>query len=412
MIIGPLNSRAEGDTTVVSAPIQTDSACLDLQYALPRGPLNNRVDPFVAAALLPAMKLGQPLQIAGRASRKLLRAIATIQQIFHCWDPSLQLVPISVETESEAVPAGRRGVGCLFSGGVDSFYTVLKHLEEIDSLILVHGFDSAVEDQDIQREVARSLGEAASELGKPLIEVKTNVRAFLDPYVSWEFTHGAAAASVALLLAPLFSKIYIASTFSYAELIPWGSHPLLDPLWSTEDMELVHDGSETARVHKTMHIATHPTALRHLRVCPENRGSVTNCGRCGKCLRAMVALELIGALERCPTLAVPLSVDAVAQMDLTETHARVLAEELLEELEARGGDPAMGQALRTALARVQPRIIERQQEEITRLAQGLTSTQAWARELEAAAIARDRDLARINRMLPVKLARRVRRLLP
>ena len=388
MIIGQLNSRVEGNAAIMSAPIQSGSASFELQYTAPGGALVDRADPLIAAALLPAMQLGQPLQVTGTASPQLLRAIPTIQQIFHCWDSHLQLVPVQVETESIARYAGTRGVACFFSGGIDSFYTVLKHLDEIDALIFVHGFDIAFEDRDIQEEVSRSLGEAAAELGKPLIQVKTNIRAFLDPHVSWDLAYGAAAASVALVLALFFRRVYIASSFTYADLIPNGSHPLLDPLWSTEDVDLVHDGCETARVHKIAHVANYDTALRHLRVCLKNRGAVLNCGRCRKCLVAMMGLQLAGALERCPTFAQPLDLDTVEQMDLTPLAGRTQnIDKLLEVLEEQGGEPALARALRTALDSAQPQIIERQQREIARLAEVLASTQAWAREREAAAIA-------------------------
>jgi hypothetical protein len=411
MIIGPSKSRTEGNATIVSALIETGSASFELQYTLPSGSFTEQADPFIAAALLPAMMLGQPLQVGGTASPQLLRAIPTIQQIFHCWDSHLQLVPVQVETESIAQHAGTRGVACFFSGGVDSFYTALKHLDEIDALIFVHGFDIALEDQEIQEEVARSLGEAAAELGKPLIQVRTNIRALLRRHVSWDWAFGPAAASVALVLAPFFRQVYIASSYSYADLLPCGSHPLVDPLWSTEEMKLVHDGCEANRVQKVAHIATCDTALRHLRVCPNNRGAVMNCGRCRKCVSVMIRLQLAGALERCPTFAQPLDLDAVEQMDLTPLNGRQpFINEMLEALEDQGREPALARALRIALDHDQSLSIERQQRELAQLAEVLASTQAWARELEAAAIARDRDLERMNRALPVQLARRVRRL--
>lgn len=413
MIIGQLTARADGDTAIISAPIQTGSASFDLQYTVPRRSLPVRAEPFIAAALLPAMKLGQVMQVAGTASPQFLRALPTIQQIFHCWDPHLKVVPVRVESESITHFPGTRGVACFFSGGVDSFYTVLKHLDEIDTLIFVGGFDIAYVDQDIQADVARSLGEAATELGKSLIQVKTNIRAFLDPYLSWDLAFGAAAASVALTLGPFFRQVYIASSYTYANLIPCGSHPLVDPLWSTEDMKLVHDGNEATRVQKIASIAPSDTALRHLRICLSNRGRAMNCGRCRKCLSAMMGLRLAGALERCPTFAQPLDPDAVERMDLAPIFGRTNnVDNLLEIMEREGREPALARALRTALEHARLRVIERQQREISRYEQVLASTQAWATGLEAAAIARERGMENLNRALPVQLARRVRRLRP
>ncbi len=182
---------------------------------------------------------------------------------------------------------------------------------------------------------------------------------------------------------------------------------MVDPKWSTEEVRVVHDGCEAARVDKVERIAEVMVALRHLRVCESNRGGRINCGRCGRCLRVMAALRLAGALDKCPVFAQPLDLEAVAQMDLTELYARTVAETLLARLEARRSDPDLTQAVRIAVERVQPRIMEQQEREIAELKEVLASTQAWARELEAA-LARDRDWGRINRVWPLRAARRVR----
>jgi hypothetical protein len=108
--------------------------------------------------------------------------------------------------------------------------------------------------------------------------------------------HGAALAAVAHALAPNHGKVYIASSQSYANLHPWGSHPLLDPLWSSEAVQIVHDGGET-RMNKLRVLVQYPEVLARLRVCWENPGSY-NCGLCGKCVRTMLGLYALG-VEHC-----------------------------------------------------------------------------------------------------------------
>src|SRR5262249_41756622 len=137
---------------------------------------------------------------------------------------------------------------------------------------------------------------AAAELGLPLVEVRTDVRAFSDRFSRWDHYHGAALATVAHLLAPYFSRVFVPATQTYAFLAPLGSHPLLDPLWSSEDVELVHDGLEAPRLDKLAVVASEPAARHWLRVCWENRNGAYNCGRCEKCLRTMVALDALGEL--------------------------------------------------------------------------------------------------------------------
>lgn len=90
-------------------------------------------------------------------------------------------------------------------------------------------------------------------------------------------------------------------------------------------------------------------ALQHLRVCTDNPGQVYNCGRCPKCLRTMVNLRIVGALERCPTFARPLDLKKVAQLDPHTTNGREFLEVCLRGLADPNRDPALAQALQAAL---------------------------------------------------------------
>jgi hypothetical protein len=92
--------------------------------------------------------------------------------------------------------------------------------------------------------------------------------------------------------------VLIAATDHYTQLSPWGSHPLLDPLWSTEATTIIHDGSEATRAEKIMNwICRSDLALQNLRVCLSPNDQY-NCGRCEKCLRTMIPLYVAGCLGR------------------------------------------------------------------------------------------------------------------
>lgn len=185
---------------------------------------------------------------------------------------------------------------------MDSFYSVLKHRAELTALVFVHGFDVPLSQAVLRARVAGSLQEAAVALGVPLIEVETDLRAFSDRYVQWDEFHGAALASVGHLLSTQFRRIYVPATTTYAALVPLGSHPLLDPLWSTEQIEFVHDGCEATRLEKLEKLAACEPARRWLRVCPKNDGGAYNCGRCEKCVRTMTALRVLGVAKRFSSL--------------------------------------------------------------------------------------------------------------
>jgi hypothetical protein len=185
-----------------------------------------------------------------------------------------------------------------------------------------------------------------------VIEVETNLRTFLDRYAAWaRLAHGSAMASVGLLLLPFFRRLYVASTHTYADLFPWGSHPMLDPLWSTEGLEFVHDGCEASRVDKTRLIAQSETALRFLRVCWRNPDGAYNCGQCEKCVRTMVNLHAVGALDRCRSFDRSLDIRDVRRILALTDNTRSF---VLENLDALGDGPRdrpLRNALRTVLNR-------------------------------------------------------------
>lgn len=318
-------------------------------YRTSREILNDRVEPLLAIALLPAMKLGTDLQLPAAASPRLLGALDEIQNIFHLWDRRFQKIQVHAPRRLRANRAPGKGVACFFSGGLDSFYTALKHRAEIDSLVFVHGFDISLDKRALRLKVARAIRRAARELGKPLIEIESNLRSFCDPFVPWKLYHGAALASVALLLSDRFRKVYIPSSDTYAELYAWGSHPLLDPLWSTEETQIVHDGCEATRVDKLREIRGSRTALRTLRVCWQNRGDAYNCGKCEKCLHTLVALRIVGALDACTTFNRGLDLRAVERLEIGADNWSAVRENL-RAAEATENDPDLVKALRDCLS--------------------------------------------------------------
>lgn len=266
-------------------------------------PIAASTETFLAAALLPAMALGTPLQINGSVSSRVLRNVDTLQEVFTDWHPRLSRIAVHVQESSHAVRAGEGDVLAFFSGGVDSFATVCRHRDELSRLLLVRGFDVSCDDDRLWTSVQQRLAKAADELGHPLVTVETNVRRVLDRAGDWGFvTHGAAMASVAHLFGPSARRVLVAASHHLRDRFPWGTHPLVDPLWSSDAVDVVHDGAELTRLAKTLLIAEDAAALGHLRVCWRNPAGAYNCGRCEKCVRTMISLDLAGRLGDCATL--------------------------------------------------------------------------------------------------------------
>ena len=132
--------------------------------------------------------------------------------------------------------------------------------------------------------------------------VRSNIQGLVEPILLWDYAHGGCLAAVGLFLRGAFHQIYIPSTHSVAEQIPWGSNLALDGHWSTEGTTFIHDGTEATRIEKVIsQIARSPLALEHLRVCFANERGAYNCGKCDKCLRTMINLYAAGALEKSST---------------------------------------------------------------------------------------------------------------
>ncbi len=136
-----------------------------------------------------------------------------------------------------------------------------------------------------------------AEIKVPLFVVQSNV----DVWFPGTFArlHTLRNASAAFLLAPAVRH------YHYANAVPiWAAHftstysgygdQVILPLLSSEALTF-HSGTPALdSVAKTKLIAGLPLARRHLNVC---LFEAHNCSRCEKCLRRMLALDLVGALE-------------------------------------------------------------------------------------------------------------------
>jgi hypothetical protein len=286
MKIGNHEIKALADTVEVSADVDG----FRLWYRVPKAyQVSRSGDPFLAAALLPAMLKGEKLEIdpGMPVSPRLLENVSQLQEIHHCWNPVLKIVPIQAMTLPAEPLNG--GAFSFFSGGVDSMFTFLKRLNEISHAVFIQGFDFFLDNEAYKTAITRNTSFVEG-CGKKLIPVETNHYQFGYRYnLSRNLTQGSALASVALLLG--HPRVYLPAAYSYNQLLPLGSHPLTDPLYSNECVEIIHDGAEARRVDKVRKIIECEAALRSLTVCLEDMN--VNCGKCSKCLRTMIPLELL-----------------------------------------------------------------------------------------------------------------------
>jgi len=353
----------EETRAVLIAHVQCEEPCLngvDFRFSYPReyrDYVSTSADPWIALLLWPAMRFGRRLSVDAAGSAKLLEAVPTLMSIMRCWDDRFR--PVEVETRGVS-SQGRPGeaVASFFSGGVDSFYTALKHGastvpsgKRITHLISVHGLDVTLDHALLWGRIRGHLSDAATHLGCSWVECSMNIHDVIkESMIRWQMYYGAVLAAIALGLQGLWGKVFIPADQTYAEMFPSGSHPVLDSLWSTESLHVVNDGAEATRIQKIQwQIARSDVALRHLRVCWENRNSEYNCGQCEKCIRTMVGLTIAGVLDQCQSFDRALDYRSVARVHFTSVGQRTLMAQNYEAARAAGLDPALIRALRTCL---------------------------------------------------------------
>lgn len=285
----------------ISSDVITSNGTYNLWYKS-NVEINKSPEIFLTASIIPAMWMNEDITVHGKVSNKLYNNFDKIQNIMCGWYPESHKISVNTQLSDFKHTDSGRGIACFFTGGVDSFYTLLKRIHEIDTIIYVHGFDAWLHETEYLSMVSKRLNMVAKEMNKKIIEVESNIHPFGDKYVNWGFHYfGSALASVAMLLSKNIKKVYIASGKDYKNLIPCGSHPDLDYLWSTENVELVHDGCESTRMEKIKSILNNKSVMNHLRVCFDRTNGLYNCSVCEKCLRTMITLHSLGCLDQCKT---------------------------------------------------------------------------------------------------------------
>jgi len=312
-------------------------------------------NPWLAALLPLASRLGEPLHIDGPIDPVLYESPRELMEWWHYWFPEMDLIDV----QGTAVAVQDRNAPVLtaqfFSGGVDSFFTLLRHANsaepvQVDDLLIGWGFDIPLSDKNSFTRVKNTLEIAASKLGKRLIPFSSNIRETRFRTLPWgTIGHGNAMASVALLLEGIYKRVLIPSTDGYRETGPWGSHATTDHFYSSSAMRIIHDGAAYSRFQKVELVATSTPALSALRVCWRSQ-SDENCGKCEKCLRTMLALELCSVLKKTPTFAhATLELDKVSQAYCPKEKTgsmRLYYQEMLDVARQRGR-----QDLATAISR-------------------------------------------------------------
>lgn len=257
-------------------------------------------NPWLPVLLPLAVTHHWPISMALPVDLQLRANAQALMQIWHSWYP--ELVPVSVETESQTQAGLTQPsrTGLFFSGGVDSCYTLLRSQETreeaIDDLIMIHGFDIAVDNDRAFGRMARLAQQVAESIGKSLVPVATNARLTRFREADWGgLAFGPLLAGAGLVLGNRYRRVLISAGLFPGRAFPHGSHPDTDHLYSTGKTQFIHFGHRLGRFEKLDFLRGYPEVLNQLRVCFGTRNG-ENCGRCRKCLAVMTFLEIHGEL--------------------------------------------------------------------------------------------------------------------
>jgi hypothetical protein len=315
-------------------------------------------DVALPIALLIAMRRGEDLRLRDSISPGRSARLHRIQEILTTWYPDrFSRIRVKAAKAITAESPRTRYAASCFTGGVDSFATMLRTRPRLGALAFAEGFDVSLTDPAALAARRDLLLAVAAEHSLDLLSVRTNARRIVMPYCLWGAeAHGAALASLGTILSSRISRLYIPATYTYRDSWPWGSHPMMDGLWSTRRLKVVHHGADQSRLEKYESLLARPEIISRLAVCLR-RDVTNNCGTCLKCVREMVTLELYGVLADHPGLFdQPLHLEAVATLALRNANDVARFEDLLALAAARQPGSDLEAALRQVLAKpLQPR---------------------------------------------------------
>ena len=219
------------------------------------------------------------------------------------------IADISSKKQSSVMRGGGY-VGAGVSGGVDSFYTLLKHQDtKTPHYNITHGvyFNTGMFggfDGSGEQKLLNSSKEICNELSIDFISISSNI--FIDVYrMIHEAIISPVFISFVLAVQDLFCNYYISSSYKFNEFaIKDYSSAKYDLLniycFSTESISFHSSGSEVSRIEKVAFINNFDLPKKKLTVCPGNsmlNTKFVNCSKCGKCSRTILEMEALGILD-------------------------------------------------------------------------------------------------------------------
>jgi len=328
----PVLDRRDGAETVHARISWEDSdrSPFDLRFSFHSGDAPV-ADPnaFLIAVFVAALRAGaRRIALEGAICPTLGDGLRAAAAVLRSWYGGGRSTPALEPSDGfrAGYPPETGGDAVFVSGGLDSLDLLhsrrgglpAEHPAAVRRGIFVTRFGRFADERQMAEFGVRSERAArgtAREAGLPLAVVSTNLLELQeDPRAFSLEESGAFFGAIAQLFSRSVSTVLLAaSDDARSGLSPWGSHPLLDPLFGTSALRFVHDGIGITREEKAARVGRSAAGRRHLFSCtfPRPGDPLLNCGQCEKCLRTMMELLVAGALSESEVFPRDLTADAI-----------------------------------------------------------------------------------------------------
>jgi hypothetical protein len=283
---------------------------LYIEYEKSIGKLDHSVlyIPAVSSVITVAWATGADVYVE-KLDQEYLRSLSKIKSVMRRWYPDFSF---STEVDVGNVVSNKfcnDRYGLLFTGGVDSVASYIKHKDKKPDLIKVWGQEVPFDDEKNWKRVQRMLAEFSNKECTKIHVIRSNTPRIGNKQVlyrefglDWwpDVCHGIVLTglSAPLTCAMGIGTLYSASGGAGAEYkCPNGSIPLYDNKITWAGVKVVHDNYEVSRQQKIRYFLrdyVKDNSHIFLKVCNNTRLPVSNCGRCEKCLRTITGLVIEG----------------------------------------------------------------------------------------------------------------------
>lgn len=269
-----------------------------------------RADAFLLGLLYFSLVRGFDIQCEAPLSEKLYYQIVNIYiPTVVNNDPELfKMINIIAQLDSNPIQ-NIGAVGTSASGGVDSFYTIVKNLDmyaanyNLTHLLITNSFNiyyDEVHTRNRFKQICKRAELIANDLKKSLVKIYTNEHDFWYPhYVDlYCFRYISLPYALQKLFAVYdYSTGYQYNDFTFKSINRDASHYdcFTVHLISNENLTIYSIGGEVGRPSKAMAIADNEVVQNRLHVCNLH---AENCSICEKCLRTQLNFYCCQKLEK------------------------------------------------------------------------------------------------------------------